>query len=191
MSARAPRGPDELDEKRQASRCPERARISWGKAIAGPGVRGTDFCARGGYIDALFPGKFNRGAVRTGVRARRRDRGKAGSAHPRSNDALFWTTSSFFYHNRDRLAASRPSVAEGSAYTAGFRPRRLQSQTVETLNGVPRRKSGSCRLAGGGRRIQPSVPRPAGSIRRPISPPIASTGGTWIAEAQGRAAQIS
>ena len=33
--------------------------MSWGKAIAGSGSGGRTFCARGGYIDALFPRKFN------------------------------------------------------------------------------------------------------------------------------------
>src|SRR5438132_9268629 len=47
MSASAPTRPDELYKKGQASRCPERARISWGKAIAGSGVRGTDLSRSG------------------------------------------------------------------------------------------------------------------------------------------------
>jgi hypothetical protein len=92
-------------------------------------------------------------------------------------------TSSFFYRDRDRLAASRPSVAEGSGYIAEFRPLRLQSQTVETLNGVPRRKSGSCRLAGGANGIRTLGPTSAVQILR--------SGGWWYSRRAGNTPSFS
>jgi len=60
MSASAPTRPDERCKEEQAFHCPERARFSWGKAIAGSGVRGTDFCARGHVYGCASP-KFNSG----------------------------------------------------------------------------------------------------------------------------------
>jgi uroporphyrinogen decarboxylase len=51
-------------QKGAGFRCPERARISWGKAIAGSGVRGTDLSRSGQRcIDAPCLRKFNWGAI--------------------------------------------------------------------------------------------------------------------------------
>ena len=63
MSARAPTRPDEYNKREQCFRCPERARISWGRATRGQ-VRGRDLSlSRSGqrYIDAPWPRKFNQG----------------------------------------------------------------------------------------------------------------------------------
>src|SRR6266480_1180877 len=63
MSASAPTRPDERYKREQCFRCPERARISWGRAVRRR-VRGTDLSlSRSGqrHIDAPWPRKFNQG----------------------------------------------------------------------------------------------------------------------------------
>src|SRR6516164_2841801 len=63
MSAGAPTRPDERCKREQCFRCPERARISWGRATRGR-VRGRDLSlSRSGqrHIDAPWPRKFNPG----------------------------------------------------------------------------------------------------------------------------------
>src|SRR5262245_45944217 len=59
MSASAPGRPDELYKKEHASAAPSAPALAEGKPQRGRGSGGRTFCARGGYIDALFPGKFN------------------------------------------------------------------------------------------------------------------------------------
>ena len=63
MSAGAPTRPDERCKRESCFRCPERARISWGRATRGR-VRGRDLSlSRSGqrHIDAPWPRKFNQG----------------------------------------------------------------------------------------------------------------------------------
>ena len=63
MSASAQTRPDERYKREQCFRCPERARISWGRAMRRR-VRGRDLSlSRSGqrHIDAPWPRKFNQG----------------------------------------------------------------------------------------------------------------------------------
>jgi len=63
MSASAPTRPDERYKREQCFRCPERARISWGRAMRRQ-VRGRDLrLSRSGqrHIDAPWRRKFNQG----------------------------------------------------------------------------------------------------------------------------------
>ena len=63
MSASAPTNPDERYKREQCFRCPERARISWGRAMRGRGPGEGPSLSRSGqpHIDAPWSRKFNQG----------------------------------------------------------------------------------------------------------------------------------
>jgi len=63
MSASAPTNPDERYKREQYFRCPERARISWGRAMRGRGPGEGPSLSRSGqrHIDAPWSRKFNQG----------------------------------------------------------------------------------------------------------------------------------